>query len=141
MKKYTRHDERIKTMQAFYAVFVALENNTEYDATKLICDQYRVDSFDDVPVFSKCVYSIGLEHYDEIVSIISKYLVNWTFNRLSNVDKAILFLGVADGRFAKITPPKVIIDECIILAKNYSDSENFRYINAVLNKAVIEDGE
>ncbi len=140
MKNYTRHDERIKTMQALYGVFVALENNAEYDATQLILDQYGAKSLEEVPVYSRCVYAIALEHYDEIVSIVSKYLVKWTFNRLANVDKAILFLGVADGRFAKITPPKVVIDECIILAKNYSDSENYRYINAVLNKAIIEDG-
>ena len=136
MKEYSRHEERIKTMNAFYQVFLFIENHEEIDATDILISQYGVDSIDDVPVFSKAIFALGLENFEEIKNIISQHLQNWTFDRLDDVAKAILFLGVSDGNYAHLSPRAVIINECINLAKSYLKQGDHRFINAVLDKAI-----
>ena len=138
MKEYSRKDERMKTMQAFYQVFLYIENKEEFDATEVINSMYGSQSIDGVPKFSKAIYALGLEHYDEIVAKIQEHLVNWTFSRLDNVAKAILFLGVAEGTYVRLAPRKVVINECVDLAKNFLKVGDHKFINAVLDKSIPE---
>lgn len=138
MTEYSRRDERIKTMQAFYQVFVAIENNEEYDATSILPSIYGVDEYSECPAFSQLIYALGLDHFDEIKEMISKYLVNWVFDRLDNVAKAILFVGVSEGYYLKKTPRKVVISEAVVLSKNFLKVDDHKFINAVLDKCIPE---
>ncbi len=138
MKEYTRHEERIRTMNAFYQVFLFIENKEEIDATQILLSQFGVNDINEVPLFSKALFSLGLEHFDEIKALISSHLQNWTFDRLDDVAKAILFLGISDGNYAKLSPRAVIINECIKLAKDYLKKDDHRFINAVLDKAIVK---
>ncbi len=70
--------------------------------------------------------------------MISEHLVNWTFDRLDEVAKAILFVGISEGRYAKLAPRKVVISEAVNLAKNYLKAGDHRFINAVLEKCIPE---
>ncbi len=138
MKEYTRHEERVRTMNAFYQVFLFIENKETIDATEILLSQYGVDSLKEVPVFSKALFSLGLENFDAIKDLISSHLQNWTFNRLDDVAKAILFVGISDGNYAKLSPRAVIINECVKLAKDYLKKDDHRFINAVLDKSIIK---
>lgn len=139
MKEYTRHEERVRTMNAFYQVFLFLENHEEIDASQILMDQYGVNDISEVPLFSKALFSLGLDHFDEIVALVSSHLRNWTFERLDDVAKAILFVGIADGNYAHLSPRNVIINECIKLAKDYLKAGDHRFINAVLDKSLVKD--
>lgn len=138
MTQYNRTDERTKVMQALYQVFLYLESHEDFDATEIIKNQFGVENFDDVPVFSRCVYALALEHYEEIVPAIQEHLVNWTFARLDDVCKAILFEAVSEGKYAKLSPRKVVISEAVKMAKNYLKDGDHRFVNAVLDKAIPE---
>lgn len=133
---YTRTAEREKTMQALYQMFAMIENKQDADATSCITSQYGVEDFKEVPVFSRVVYALSLEHMDEIKALIQKYLINWTFNRLDNVAKAILVEAVSEGNYGHLSPRKVIISEAVNLAKNYLMEGQHKFINAVLDKAL-----
>lgn len=69
---------------------------------------------------------------DKYIEEISKYLVKWSFDRLSYVEQAILLEAVSEMKL-QINDASVIIDEAIILAKEYCDEESYRYINGVLD--------
>lgn len=133
---YTRTTEREKTMQALYQMFAMLENDQDADATVCICNQYGVEDFKEVPVFSRVVFALSLEHMDEIKTLIQQYLINWTFQRLDNVAKAILVEAVSEGNYGRLSPRNVIISEAVNLAKNYLSVGQHRFINAVLDKAL-----
>ena len=136
MKTYSRKDERTKTMQAFYQVFLNIENKDEFDATEVINSIYGVEDINDVPKFSKAIYALGLEHIEELEKAISDHLVNWTFSRLDDVAKAILIAGAAEGNYVKLAPRKVVINEWVDLAKNYLKVNDHKFINAVLDKVI-----
>lgn len=138
MKTYSRTEERIKTMQAFYQVFLLLDGKEDFDATEIINSVYNVNSIDDVPKFSKAIYALGLEHLDELIKLIESHLVNWVFARLDNVAKAILICGVAEGLYVKLAPRKVVINEWVNIAKGYLKLNDHKFINAVLDKSIPE---
>lgn len=57
----------------------------------------------------------------------------WTWNRVLNIDKAILVEAIAE-QSALGTDRKVIIDQAIVTAKNYSDENSYKFINYILDK-------
>lgn len=68
-------------------------------------------------------------------TIIEKYANNWSVSRLSLVDLNILRMGIAEMLFLKQpTPPVVVIDEAIELAKKYSSLDAPGFINGILDK-------
>ncbi len=69
---------------------------------------------------------------DNYINQISRYLVEWSFDRLNYVDQAILLVALAEIRL-KLNDNAVVIDEAIRLSKEYSDETAYRYINGVLD--------
>ncbi|NCO74277.1 MAG: transcription antitermination protein NusB [Cyanobacteria bacterium] len=69
----------------------------------------------------------------EIEAILNEVMVDWTLNRLTQIDANILRLAVAEMAFLNVDH-KVAINEAIEVAKNYSDDDGFRFINGVLRK-------
>lgn len=70
----------------------------------------------------------------------NKYLKDWSIDRLSRVDKAILSLGIYELLYIN-TPQIVAINEAIELAKKYSDDKVIKMINATLDKVYHNEGK
>ncbi len=71
-------------------------------------------------------------HKDEYIEEISAHLNKWTFDRLNLVEQAILLETVSEIKQA-INDKAVVIDEAVIMAKEYCDEEAYKYINGVLD--------
>ena len=74
-----------------------------------------------------------LENKEEYIAEISKYLVKWSFDRLNLVEQAILLETVSEISQG-INDKAVVIDEAVILAKEYCDEESYKFINGVLDQ-------
>jgi len=75
-----------------------------------------------------------LEHLEEIDDAIKNHLSkDWEFDRLDNVDKAILRLGVYEILFTDL-PYQVAINESVEIAKLMSSENSTRFINGVLDR-------
>ncbi len=138
MKSYTRTDERMKTMQALYQVFLFLEQKEDFDATEILNNIYGVEDIKEVPKFSKAIYAFALDHIEEIEQTIQSHLVNWVFDRLDDVAKAILVGGISEGLYVRLAPRKVVINEWVKLSKQFLKANDHRFINAVLDKSIPE---
>ena len=82
----------------------------------------------------------SIKNQDNITKIANKYLKDWTIDRLSKVDKAILSLGIYELLYTD-TPSIVAINEAIILAKKYSDDKVVKMINAALDQVYHNEGK
>ena len=81
-----------------------------------------------------------IEHTDEINIIIEKFSENWTMERISSVNRAILRISIFQMKFMQEeVPVKVVIDEAIRMSKKYGDLESSRFINGLLD-AFRKDG-
>ena len=67
---------------------------------------------------------LGVKHnLDKIDQVIVESLKNWTINRLSYVDRAIIRLAVYE-LLETNTPANIVIDEAIEITKEYSNLED-----------------
>lgn len=58
---------------------------------------------------------------------------NWRFGRISKVDQAILLISYIQIKHSNIDK-KIVINEAIELAKEFSEKDSYKYINGVLDK-------
>lgn len=63
---------------------------------------------------------------------IGQFLTKWTFDRLNLVEQAILLEATSEIK-SSLNEKAVVIDEAIILTKQYCDDESYKYINGVLD--------
>ena len=73
------------------------------------------------------------EHIEEIDRTLRRYLDNWSMDRLSRIDRAVLRLAVVELLHREDIPPKVTIQEAIHLAEAYGGDESPRFVNGVLD--------
>jgi N utilization substance protein B len=66
--------------------------------------------------------------------IVDKLADNWRLERLAAIDRSILRLAVHEMRLGA-TPPKVVIDEALELAKKFSSAESPAFLNGILDAA------
>lgn len=72
----------------------------------------------------------------EIVRIdplIAEHATNWRIERMAAVDRAILRLGVYELLATPDTPPAVVIDEAVELARTFSADQAVAFVNGVLD--------
>jgi len=70
---------------------------------------------------------------DEKIAGMSK---NWSIGRINAINRSILKLALYELE-NEDTPKAVIIDEALELAKRYSDDESAKFINGILDSAVV----
>jgi len=58
------------------------------------------------------------ENRERIDEVISKYLLNWDFGRVSYIDRSILRLGAYELLYEMDVPIEVTLDEMVEIAKN-----------------------
>lgn len=78
-----------------------------------------------------------------IDDIITKAAPEWPLEKISNVDRNILRMGLAELLFGdrEQVPPKVAINESIELAKNFGGENSGKFVNGVLGAVYKELGE
>jgi len=64
--------------------------------------------------------------------VIVKHAENWRVERLAAIDRAILRLAVYELQ-TKETPPKVVLNEAVELAKKFSSEDAGGFVNGVLD--------
>jgi N utilization substance protein B len=77
-------------------------------------------------------------HQDDLKKIILANLSpNWTYERVKPILKAIIICAYCESQILN-TPKKILIDQAIVNAKKYSNENDYKFINAILDKIIIE---
>ena len=74
-----------------------------------------------------------LKHQAEIDGLLAKHATNWALDRMAIVDRNVLRLGVFELFFDEETPPKVVINEAVELAKRFGTADSSKFVNGVLD--------
>ena len=78
-----------------------------------------------------------LEHREAIDEKLADLATNWTLPRMPVVDRNVLRLGAYEILHAE-TPGRVAVNEAIVLAKRYGDTNSPRFVNGVLDRLLKE---
>jgi len=76
-----------------------------------------------------------LEHRDDIDARITAYADNWPLHRMGGVDRNVLRIAMFEMFCDDQTPPVVIINEAVDLAKFFSSSESGKFVNGIMDRA------
>jgi len=77
-------------------------------------------------------------HKKDLDEEIKTRVDNWEMNRIALIDKLLLRMGICEILFFPDIPPKVSINECIEIAKEYSTAGSGKFINGILD-AILSD--
>jgi transcription antitermination protein NusB len=73
------------------------------------------------------------ERRAEIDQALESQADNWRLERMAVVDRNVLRLALYELLFEKDTPPAVVIDEAIEIAKRFGSERSGQFINGVLD--------
>lgn len=74
-----------------------------------------------------------LSNMEEIDRELGAQTSHWRLDRLAAVDRNILRLAFYELLYQQETPPAVVIDEAIEIAKRFGSGESARFVNGVLD--------
>ena len=127
---YNRREGRILAFQTIFAYdFLnnkTLDNLLNFDWLEKKVSKESLDY---------AVYLIKgtIENLDIIDKHIKSKLINWDFNRISSIDKAILRFSIFSLLFDKNLPEKVIINEAVEIVKEFGSEESYKFVNGILD--------
>lgn len=109
-----RHQRRIYLVKRLFAESYAHQDNLDEDILKIV----------------KKLPKIDLE--------ITNAAPTWPIDKLNKIDLAILRLAIYE-LYQKETPPKVVIDEAVELAKEFGSENSPSFVNGVLGTVLKEE--
>ncbi|MDQ1266887.1 MAG: transcription antitermination protein NusB [Bacteroidota bacterium] len=153
----TRHFAREKALQIIYAyeisgaplellfehIFYRFFNFGEDDRhfDRLLKPEEIFELEADIPVvweqeeidFATDLIRFVFTDKEKIDKLIEDYLQNWDLSRVTVLDKMLIYLASAELLHFKNIPIKVSINEALELAKDYSTTKSYQFINGVLD--------
>jgi len=127
---------RVLAVQSLYPVRINLSQPMEALQNLLKGKEYSKESVE----FATQLVEKASEHLDEIDEVVKKVIENWEWDRVCAMDKAILGIAVAELLYFPEIPPKVVIDEAIEIAQEYSTEKSDKFINGLLDRIAKDKG-
>ncbi|MDA8387592.1 MAG: transcription antitermination factor NusB [Nitrospiraceae bacterium] len=87
-----------------------------------------------VRAFAERIVQGAVLHKEQIDSVIRRYAEHWLPERMAMVDRNILRVAAYELLYEKDTPPAVVINEALEIAKKFSMKESSAFINGILDK-------
>ena len=81
--------------------------------------------------YLRAVCSGAWERHRELDAMLAPLMRDWPLERLANTDRNVLRLAAYELLHTE-TPPQVVINEAVELAKRYGTEESGRFVNGVL---------
>ena len=106
---------------------------SEQEPAKLEAKFWRAaKAADSTRAFANRLFEGTVKDTAAIDELIVKQAENWRLERLAVIDRAILRLAIYELRKTD-TPPKVILNEAVELAKKFSSEEAASFVNGILD--------
>ena len=121
-----RHQQRVKLMIAIYQ-YLLLKGDLSEIADEIQTDDPEINTY-----FYDVLAAIE-KNEEELITKINDRLIDWDYTRLGFIEQAILLLGVVEITMLGYDKP-IVIDEAVILAKDYCDEDTYKLINGILDQ-------
>lgn len=80
------------------------------------------------------------EHKNDLKDKITLYSHGYDFGRIYKTDLAVLFVACYEIIYTD-TPPAVVVNEAVELAKTYSDAQSYSFVNGILASLIKDMGD
>ncbi|KRG10250.1 transcription antitermination factor NusB [Staphylococcus sp. NAM3COL9] len=124
----SRKESRTQAFQTLFQLEMKNSELTIEEAISFIKDENPDLEFD----FISWLVTGVKDHETILDEKIQPNLKDWTLDRLLKTDRIILRMSTFELLHSS-TPQKVIINEAVELAKQFSDDDHYKFINGVLS--------
>lgn len=124
----SRKESRFQAFQTLFQLEIKDTDLTIKEAINFIKDDYPDLDFD----FINWLVTGVKDHEPVLDEKIKPYLKDWSLERLLKTDRIILRMATFEILHSD-TPAKVVINEAVELAKQFSDDDHYKFINGVLS--------
>lgn len=140
----SRHKARQQALERLFSREFHSENDIQY-SEKEIFEKDTITASDLVEsekmtvddAYGEYILQTVTAHKDELDAIIQTYAKGWDIARLNNTDKNIMRLALCELVYPKEEiAPSIVLNEAIVLAKEYSGEKSARFINGILGAYV-----
>lgn len=124
---------------AIYDLLVYGEMGIEADIPSILSGLSDLP-YSECDIFSKRMVIAFLKHSQEIVPVFQEKMPKWKFSRLSKLEQAILFLAYCHFHYdVEEVKKAVVINYSVSFAKKYLDANDYRFVNAILDKVLVRE--
>lgn len=126
-----RHQARAAALQILY--FWEVGRASRDDAVRAVFDEHLPEASETVRAFAARIVQGTVDELGAIDRLIQQHSEHWRLERLAIVDRLILRMAVWELCHDSETPPAVVLDEAIELARTFGTDDSARFVNGVLD--------
>ena len=120
---------RARALQALYAWDVRDEAPLDVVATR-IWDDLCVPP--DERARAARIIRMVMQKHDEIDELLRDVTTNWRLERVGAIERSVLRLAAAELLRGE-EPPRVVLQEAVILAERFGSAQSARFVNGVID--------
>ena len=129
-----RHLGRIVALQTLYEYDFRRDcGDAEFSLDEVLqrnIDRYN-ETIDDQDFIRVLVHGVA-EKQTELDERLQPVAPEWPIDQIARMDRVVLHIGLYELLFQSGTPPKVVINEAVELAKAFGGDNSSKFINGVL---------
>lgn len=136
MSYQIRHNSRIVILQKLFEIHF-LKTRLGIDPNKFdkndLLNLKAIAGFEelDIEFINKVIKGVE-DNNKKIDKTITELAPEWPINNIALLDLQILRMAIYEGFLSEMTPAKVVIDEAIELAKDFSNDQSRKFVSGVL---------
>lgn len=131
----TRNKSHEVSMTLVYNALTYIAMKEAVDVEALVSN-YFDKPYDECDSFVKSILVKALKNYGTIVSHLEPLMVDWKFARINRLAQAILLIAYTHFYYIKDVEKNIAIDNAVRLSKKFLEEDAYKFINAVLDKAL-----
>lgn len=143
-KSEARRESRIYAVEALFAFLEHDQKNSWEDCLSHILNDVHVEIPDDaaaaiampterIDIFAEELVRTAVENLGKIKVAIRVFAPDFPLEKIAPINRSLLVLGISEMKFIG-TPPIVVINEYIELAKTFGEEKSGGFVNAVLDE-------
>lgn len=125
----SRHASRKLAMQCLYQFLTRTEKDDSFVESFIESSDYDQKT----QVWAAALVSGAFEYMNNADELIKTYAIGWKIDRIDYVDLSILRLAFFELNDEE-TPDRIVVNEAIELAKEFSSPDSPKFINGILGK-------
>jgi transcription antitermination protein NusB len=139
-----RHLGRIISLQSLYEQDFRLHaGDTGFDLEEVLrrnIGRYQA-TVDDTEFIERLVSGVSARQ-KELDATLQPVAPEWPIEQIARMDRVVLRMGLYELLYMPLTPPKVVINEAVELAKAFGSENSSKFVNGVLGTVLRQrDGD
>lgn len=126
-----RSEARRFVLQMLYLV----DQNPDADRDRIHVQLRKEFTDEALREFAWSLFIGVLKHRDEMDTVITRTASNWRLERMAATDRNVLRLGMFEMTRMG-TPPAIVIDEAIEIAREFGTENSPSFVNGILDKLI-----